>query len=128
MSKRIKPLFLLAISVVSCAAMPGCALWGSGKLEQCQSESERLLSDYRQQRERADRLEDQNRLIADRLAQLEQRLAQLQESPAQRLATRPAGQPDTVAQPAPTPEDGAAPADVPVPDPWRAAPREREKP
>ncbi|WP_148080569.1 hypothetical protein [Roseimaritima ulvae] len=68
--------------------MPGCALFGKNKLEQCQSESERLLADYRLERDRANQLAEQNQQITARVAELEQRLATLDGPQGQRVAAR----------------------------------------
>lgn len=75
------------LAIVLLVGSPGCALFGTNKLEQCRSESERLLSDFRQQRDRADALAEENRQIQGRLAELERKLAAVEGD--RRLATRP---------------------------------------
>lgn len=48
---------------------------GSRKVQELQGETNRLLSEYRIERERADRLDVQNRALSIRVADLEKRLA-----------------------------------------------------
>ncbi|GEM_PF-5564820 len=123
---------LVVLSIIVVA--PGCSLFGSSKLEGCRAESERLLADYREQRDRADRLAAQNRAMTDRVVDLEQRLAVIQNSADQRLATRPERRPlESSSQPSgsfigpPMPSNQSAlpssRAVVPPPDPWKAVPR-----
>lgn len=56
-------------------ASTGCSLFARNKTSQLELESERLLSDYRYERERADRLELLNSVLNDRVESLEKRLA-----------------------------------------------------
>ncbi|MEZ6092265.1 MAG: hypothetical protein R3C05_30550 [Pirellulaceae bacterium] len=66
----------------------GCGLTGSGKIKQLEAESERLLSDYRYERERADRLEVLNQSLTQRVDQLEQRLGYRPSQGTDRVATQ----------------------------------------
>lgn len=63
-------------AIVIFTLIPGCGtLFGKRKIEQLQSESERLLSEYRLERDRADDLDIQNRALTNRISKLERRLA-----------------------------------------------------
>lgn len=67
----------------------GCgSLFGQKKLEQCRGESERLLVEYRSERDARQRTEVQNRALVDRVADLEKRLAVIHDAAGSRLATR----------------------------------------
>ncbi|QDS96180.1 hypothetical protein FF011L_49880 [Roseimaritima multifibrata] len=141
----------LAILVVAglCIGSTGCGLLGNRKYKECQAESERLLTDYRTERDRADRLAVQNRAMTDRVAVLEQRLATSQQAPARYSPPQIAAQPaDLVPRyPAGLPSSSPSPASstlpttraatnqsaetpavaeqrsiVPPPDPWRSVP------
>lgn len=135
----------LAIIVVVglCIGSTGCGLLGNRKYKECQAESERLLTDYRTERDRADRLAVQNRAMTDRVAVLEQRLATSQQAPARYGPPQIAAQPaDLVPRyPAGLPSSSALPTTraaanqsaeppamaeqrsiVPPPDPWRSVP------
>ena len=71
----------------------GCQNWPQSKRAmQYQIESERLLSEFRAQKKRADELESRNRLLSERLSESEKLLARLQPSSAEgRIAARSAG-------------------------------------
>lgn len=66
----------------------GCGLFGQQQLEQCRGESDRLLAEYRTERDARQRFEIQNRALVDRVADLEQRLAVIGDVADPRLATR----------------------------------------
>ena len=54
----------------------GCgSLFGQKQLEQCRGESERLLVEYRAERDARQRTEIEKRALFDRVAELEKRLA-----------------------------------------------------
>ncbi len=130
--------------------LSGCCIWrGSQGLSTCRQESERLLADFRHERDRADRLETQNRLITNRVIELEQRLAANGNGDPSRLAQIP---PQTMHTPTAPPGSAAAPSTdqpqalevqsgplpispaanplyvpplppmQPLPDPWQATP------
>ncbi len=78
--------------VMACLfALSGCNSFGNARLvKELQSENERLLTEFRGQRDRATELEKANRLQADRLAESEKLLARLsQGSGAGRLSSLP---------------------------------------
>ncbi|MCA9192877.1 MAG: hypothetical protein KDB03_13970 [Planctomycetales bacterium] len=58
------------------ALLSGCSSFGQGKmLKQLQTENERLLSEFRQQRDQLGVLKQQNQLLASRLEESEKLLA-----------------------------------------------------
>jgi hypothetical protein len=69
----------------------GCNSFGNGKLvKELERENERLLAEFRAQRDRNAELEASNRLQAERLAESEKLLARLtQETPGGRLSSLP---------------------------------------
>ena len=75
------------LAILLSLSTTGCSLSGGGKVKQLEAESERLLSDYRYERERADRLEVLNNSLTERIGQLEQRLGYRHDSNSDRLAT-----------------------------------------
>lgn len=128
----------------------GCgSLFGQKKLEQCRGESERLLLEYRTERDARQRTEIANRALVDRVADLEKRLAVIHDTAGSRLATRgEAASVSSAADPgeidaaavrrpsddaaslrqsaAPSASDSSAAQGNPTaPDPWRAVPRGR---
>jgi hypothetical protein len=72
-------------------ALSGCNSFGNARLvKELQSENERLLSEFRAQRDRAGELEKANQLQAERLAESEKLLARLsQGGGAGRLSSLP---------------------------------------
>lgn len=130
--------------------LSGCCIWrGSQGLSNCRQESERLLADFRQERDRADRLETQNRLITNRVIELEQRLvangnvdpSRLAQIPPQttQSSTVPPGPPAApLIDPQHSRDAQAGPLSIspatkplyvpplppmqPLPDPWQATP------
>ncbi|QDV15176.1 hypothetical protein CA51_50880 [Rosistilla oblonga] len=66
--------FLLCVAMLL-PASTGCSLFGRDKAAHLESESERLLADYRYERERANRLELLNNVLTQRVESLEKRLA-----------------------------------------------------
>ncbi len=84
---RTSQAFMLASLLL---ASVGCQNWPqSQRMMQQQIESERLLSEYRAQKKRADELESKNRQLSDRLSESEKMLARLQSTPDNsRLASR----------------------------------------
>ena len=73
------------------AMMTGCQNWPQSKrMMQYQIESERLLSEFRAQKKRADELEGRNQVLVSRLSESEKMLARMQNSDSSsRLAARP---------------------------------------
>lgn len=71
MDRLLKPLVLGAMLLVA----PGCSLFKNDKLQYFQSENDRLIREYREQRDLAARLEVQNRALVSRVSQLEGKLA-----------------------------------------------------
>ncbi len=108
-SFRISSLCLLVL--VSSTA--GCSLFGNNKAAQYAADNERLISDYRAERDRAAQLELQNRALTGRIAALESRLAAIADA-VQEPEFRPASsgrQPTAPPQPTPRiPENPPAPA------------------
>jgi septal ring factor EnvC (AmiA/AmiB activator) len=85
--------------------LAGCSLFGGGKLEECRSESEQLLSDYRRQRDRAERLELQNRTLQQQVAEAEKQLALADREDAERLAQRTPSANESPGEQAPAPQE-----------------------
>lgn len=71
-SVRTRLFLLITMLVVAC---PGCSLWGRSEVKQYELENERLLTDFRAQRDRAERLEIEKRALVSRLQDLENRFA-----------------------------------------------------
>ena len=89
--RTLQAFLLLALLL----AGTGCQNWPqSQRMMQQQIESERLLSEYRAQKKRADELESKNRQLSDRLSESEKMLARLQSEPSSnnRLASRESSQ------------------------------------
>lgn len=64
------------VAVACMCSNVGCSAFGNRKLvEQLQAENEKLLSEFRGQRERAAELAQANRLLEDRIAETEKLLA-----------------------------------------------------
>lgn len=81
-----------AIFCVMCCGSVGCQNWpGASRSAQQQIESERLLTEYRAQKKRADDLESRNRQLSERLGESEKMLARLQSgnSSSNRIASQP---------------------------------------
>ncbi|MEX0824680.1 MAG: hypothetical protein WD119_00855 [Pirellulaceae bacterium] len=70
-------------------SLAGCHLLGRSQLAQCRSESEQLISDYRLQRDRAERLELENRTLHEQIARVEKKLALASKGGEERFAVRP---------------------------------------
>ena len=114
---RLK-LFLLTIALV--VACSGCSLWGRGEVKQYELENERLLTDFRAQRDRAERLEIEKRALVSRLQDLENRFAAISDalkepetSPINKEPTRPNSQSFL---PASQPTENSTPPDSPPPN------------
>jgi hypothetical protein len=113
-------LVLLAGGASGCSILPGF-----GSADPHRAEAERLLHEYRAERQRADELEAQNRRMTSRLFELEHRLAQLHAQggalPAERIAqggpAGPAGSTAPFSAPAPL---AAQPSAATVSPPIRA--------
>lgn len=112
---------------------PGCSWLKRDKLAQYRAENDRLVTEYRSQRDAAARLEVQNRALVGRVAELENRLATISDAVRDPLVGypamprnagsdletfRPASQPVLQNLPEKPMENGPAAA-----DPWRASPR-----
>lgn len=72
-SKKLATALLVVVLPLSAAG--GCTWFGQDKLGQYRAENERLLQDYRTQRDLSARLEVQNRALVGRVSELENRLA-----------------------------------------------------
>ncbi|QDV27880.1 hypothetical protein [Aureliella helgolandensis] len=69
-------LWLCSLFVPLLGGASGCSSLGKGALvKQLQSENDRLLSEFRSQRDRADQLAQSNRMLEERVAQTEKQLA-----------------------------------------------------
>ncbi|MFM8570843.1 MAG: hypothetical protein ACKOAU_04535 [Pirellula sp.] len=75
------------------ASSAGCQQWpGNHAMRQYQIESERLLSEYRSQKKRAEELEQRNVQLERRLGESEREIAKLQgRNPSSRMAAAPGG-------------------------------------
>lgn len=82
-------LLCFLLSVV--ASSIGCQQWpGNHAMRQYQIESERLLSEYRSQKKRAEELEQRNLQLERRLGESEREIAKLQgRNPSSRMAANP---------------------------------------
>ena len=134
-----RPVGLPAISLASLlllgiASSSGCSWFGGTRIEQYQAENQRLIEDFRLQRDRSSQLERQNQTLESRVAELENRLAIAAASAAARVAERRSAEPDepspsTSQQPnsqSPISQQPAVGARQRPPassvDPWRARP------
>ncbi len=119
-------------------ASPGCSWLKRDKLAQYRAENDRLVTEYRSQRDVAARLEVQNRALVGRVAELENRLATISDAVRDPLigyptsprnlgadsgTFRPASQP--IFQNLPETAVGESPlGNTPAAtDPWRSSPR-----
>lgn len=84
---------LLCVLLCMVASSVGCQQWpGNHAMRQYQIESERLLSEYRSQKKRAEELEQRNVQLERRLGESEREIAKLQgRSPSSRMAANPGG-------------------------------------
>jgi hypothetical protein len=101
-----------------CWLMPcasGCGLFGSGQqLKQLQSENDRLLAEYRAQRDRVTRLQETNAALEARVGEAERLLAQSGvSSPSSRISRVSPRSPAQEAGSGPPPATGSAPPYVP---------------
>lgn len=71
---------LLLLSLTAVTASAGCSLWGRSEVKQYEAENERLLTDFRAQRDRAERLEIEKRALVSRLQDLENRFAAISDA------------------------------------------------
>ncbi|XZE54804.1 hypothetical protein SH139x_000783 [Planctomycetaceae bacterium SH139] len=120
-ARRLNSTLCLLVLISSTA---GCSLFGNNKLAQYAADNERLISDYRAERDRAAQLELQNRALTGRIAALEGRLAAIADA-VQEPEFRPASSGRQTPAPAdpsatsqPTPRIPAAPAE-PASSDWR---------
>lgn len=97
MQRRAGVHSLALLLLVICPA--GCNSFGNSRLvKELQSENERLLAEFRAQRNRSEELEKTNRLQAERLAESEKLLARMtQGTNSGRLSSLP--QPSAMANP-----------------------------
>ncbi len=87
-ANKVASVTLLLLAIVSST---GCQNWPQSKRAmQSQIESERLLSEFRAQKKRAEELESRNKLLSERLSESEKMLASLQSTAGQpnRMASR----------------------------------------
>ncbi|MFM2013988.1 MAG: hypothetical protein RLZZ396_2772 [Planctomycetota bacterium] len=84
---------LLCVLLCMVASSVGCQQWpGNHAMRQYQIESERLLSEYRSQKKRAEELEQRNVQLERRLGESEREIAKLQgRNPSSRMAANPGG-------------------------------------
>lgn len=82
---------LLSVLLCMLASGVGCQQWpGNHAMRQYQIESERLLSEYRSQKKRAEELEQRNMQLERRLGESEREIAKLQgRNPSSRMAAAP---------------------------------------
>ena len=84
---------LLGYGAIVCLVLStgGCQQWpGNHAMRQYQIESERLLSEYRSQKKRAEELEQRNVQLERRLGESEREIAKLQgRNPSSRMANNP---------------------------------------
>lgn len=71
--KRLGIFWFLAGFALLC--FPGCSLWGKSELKQYRDENDRLLGEFRLQRDRAEQLEVEKRALVSRVRDLETRMA-----------------------------------------------------
>ncbi len=72
------------------SALAGCNSLGSGKLaEQLREENERLISEFRAQRDANEKLREHNELLEDRVAESEKLLARTLSQTDSRISSRP---------------------------------------
>ena len=117
---------LIQIGLVSCLLWcgSGCSLFKNDKLEFYQSENDRLIREYREQRDLASRLEVQNRALVGRVSQLEGKLAAITDAVRDPLMDMPQRYPNSFQGiPASTPltptlQQGGT-ALPPATDPWK---------
>ncbi len=95
------------------ACLAGCNSLGSGKLaDQLREENERLISEFRAQRDANEKLRQQNQMLEDRVAESEKLLARTLSQTNSRISSRPfpsttPGQ-SSSSQIAPLPSTGSA--------------------
>lgn len=121
----------LLMIVLSVVAAGGCTWFGQDKLSQYRAENERLLQDYRTQRDLSARLEVQNRALVGRVSELENRLATISNAVRDPLAGIPVpstSNPTSLLDPPSLPSQGILSSGGSVPvqggvaaDPWGPA-------
>ncbi|GAB5403459.1 MAG: hypothetical protein Aurels2KO_16900 [Aureliella sp.] len=89
------------------ALFSGCNSLGSGKLaEQLREENERLISEFRAQRDTNEKLRKQNQMLEDRVAESEKLLARTLSKTDSRISSRPL--------PSTTPGQSSSPLSAPA--------------
>jgi hypothetical protein len=85
-----RPVLLCGLMCIL-AGSTGCQQWpGNHAMRQYQIESERLLSEFRSQKKRAEELEQRNMQLERRLGESEREIAKLQgRNPSSRMAAAP---------------------------------------
>lgn len=86
------PRTLMFVCAISASFLTGCQRWpGSQVMRQYQQDSDRLLSEFRSQKKRAEDLEARNQQLEQRLSESEKLIARMQGNPSSRIGSNTRG-------------------------------------